>query len=255
MKLISWNVNGIRAVAKKGLAAFLRQEKPDVLCLQEIKISAAVRAQTEFDFVGYREYWHSAQRPGYSGTAFLVKDGLQGIIGVNNGIGLREFDDEGRIQTLEAEKFYLLNVYFPNANRELGRLDYKLKFNQALLKYIKRLDKKKPLIITGDYNVAYEPIDLARPKENEGQAGYTTEERGWFRKFLAAGFIDTFRVLNGDRVQYSWWSFRAGARRRNVGWRIDYFCVSSRLKKHLRRAYILDKVEGSDHAPVGLELK
>lgn len=254
MKLISWNVNGIRAVAKKGLSGFLREAKPDILCLQEIKISHAAREETEFDFAGYTEYWNPAERPGYSGTATLVRAGCKDILGVENGIGVKKFDIEGRTQVLELKNFYLLNVYFPNSNHELTRLGYKLEFNEALLKHIKRLEKKKPVVITGDYNVAHQPIDLARPKENEGSPGYTKEERNWFTKFLAAGFIDTFRILNGDKIQYSWWSFRAGARARNVGWRIDYFCTSAKLKKQLKKAYILDKVTGSDHAPVGLEI-
>ncbi len=254
MKIISWNVNGIRAVAKKGLAAFLLAAKPDILCLQEIKISDEARLKTEFDFAGYREYWNSAKRPGYSGTAVLVKENYQGIISVKNGIGLPKFDDEGRVQVIELKKFYLLNIYFPNSNHELSRLKYKSEFNQAVLKYVKKLEKKKPVIITGDYNVAHEAIDLARPKENEGNAGYTVEERSWFSSFLKAGFIDTFRHLNGDKIQYSWWSFRAGARARNIGWRIDYFCVSDKLKKQLIKAYILDKTTGSDHAPIGLEI-
>ncbi len=254
MKIISWNVNGIRAVAKKGLTGFLRIVSPDILCLQEIKISHASRAETEFDFAGYTEYFNPAERAGYSGTAILVKEGFKGILNVKNGFGIKKFDSEGRVQTLELNKFYLLNVYFPNSNQELTRLDYKLEFNEALLKYLKKLEKKKPVIITGDYNVAHEPIDLARPKENEGSAGYTKEERAWFSKFIKAGFIDTFRHLNGNKIQYSWWSFRSAARARNVGWRIDYFCVSGNLKKQLKKAYILDKTIGSDHAPIGLEI-
>ncbi len=254
MKIISWNVNGIRAVAKKGLAAFLREEKPDILCVQEIKISNASRLETEFDFASYTEYWNSAQRPGYSGTAIFIREGFKDFVSIKNGLGIAKFDDEGRVQTLELKKYYLVNIYFPNSNAELTRLDYKLEFNSALLKYLKKLEIKKPVIVTGDYNVAHEAIDLARPKENEGNAGFTNEERDWFRKFIAAGFIDTFRYLNGDKIQYSWWSFRAGARARNVGWRIDYFCVSDIIKKRLKRAYILDKQTGSDHAPVGLDI-
>jgi exodeoxyribonuclease-3 len=254
MKIISWNINGIRAVAKKGLVAFLRTEQPDILCLQEVKISDAARAQTEFDFADYTEYWNCAQRPGYSGTAILVREGLAGIKAVKNGFGLKKFDAEGRVQTLETAKFYLLNIYFPNANAELSRLPYRLEFNEALLKYVKKLELSKPVIITGDFNVAHQEIDLARPRENEGSAGFTKEERDWLSKLLKAGFIDTFRELNGAKVQYSWWSFRAAARARNVGWRIDYFCVSAKLKRTLKKAYILDQVTGSDHAPIGLEL-
>lgn len=255
MKLISWNVNGIRAAAKHGLAIFLAEEKPDILCVQEVKISDSARLKTEFDFLNYAEYWNSAKRPGYSGTAIFVKEGVPGVLNVKNGIGITKFDEEGRVQALEFKKYYLVNVYFPNSNAELSRLEYKLEFNKALLKYLKKLEKNKPVIITGDYNVAHEPIDLARPKENEGSAGFTPEERAWFSSFIKAGFIDTFRYLNGDKVQYSWWSFRMAARARNVGWRIDYFCVSDKLKKNLKKAYILDKIKGSDHAPIGLDIE
>jgi len=254
MKIISWNVNGIRAVAKKGLAVFLRTEKPDILCIQEVKISDATRAQTEFDFPGYMEYWNSAKRPGYSGTAILVREDFKEVLGVKNGLGLAKFDDEGRVQTLELKKYYLVNIYFPNSNHELSRLDYKLEFNKELLKYLKKLEKNKPIIVTGDYNVAHEEIDLARPKDNVGNAGFTAEERSWMSVFLKAGLVDTFRYLNGDKIQYSWWSFCAGARARNIGWRIDYFCVSDKLKKRIKKAYILDKTLGSDHAPIGLEI-
>jgi len=254
MKLISWNVNGIRAVASHGLTIFLREVKPDILCVQEIKISDLARLKTEFDFLNYTEYWNSAQRPGYSGTAILVKEGFRGVVGVKNGLGIAKFDDEGRVQTLELKKYYLVNVYFPNSNSELSRLNYKIEFNNSLLKYLKKLEKKKPVIITGDYNVAHEPIDLAHPKENEGNAGFTPEERAWFSSFIKAGFVDSFRYLNGAKVQYSWWSFRMAARARNIGWRIDYFCVSDKLKKNLKKAYILDKIKGSDHAPIGLEI-
>ncbi len=260
MKIISWNVNGIRAVAKKGFKDFLLSEKPDILCLQEIKISDSARLLTEFDFAGYTEYWNSAERPGYSGTAILVREGLRGARGlkviksVKNGLGLAKFDKEGRVQALEGDKFFLLNVYFPNSNHELSRLGYKLEFNEVLLKYIKKLEKSKPVIITGDFNVAHEEIDLARPKDNIGNAGFTPEERAWMTKFLKTGFIDTYREKNGQKVQYSWWSFRMNARARNIGWRIDYFCVSAKLRRSLKKAYILDKITGSDHAPIGLEI-
>ncbi len=254
MKLISWNVNGIRAVAKKGLATFLLEEKPDVLCIQEVKISDSTRAKTEFDFLGYSEYFNSAERPGYSGTAILIKEGFSDFVGIKNGLGISKFDDEGRVQVLELKKYYLVNIYFPNSRSDLSRLDYKGEFNDALLKYLKKLEKTKPVIVTGDYNVAHEEIDLARPKENISSPGFTPEERAWMTKFINSGFIDSFRHLNGDKIQYSWWSYRGGARERNVGWRIDYFCVSDKLKKHLKKAYILDKITGSDHAPVGLEI-
>jgi exodeoxyribonuclease-3 len=250
MKLISWNVNGIRAVVKKGFNRFLISEKPDILCLQEIKISADARNKEIFDFAGYQEFWHSALRPGYSGTMTLVKDGIKVL-------SERTFlaDDEGRVQILEFARFFVINVYFPNANHELSRLDFKLRFNDRLLNFLKKLEKEKPLVICGDYNVAHEPIDLFHPKENEGNAGYTAEERNWMTKFLKAGFVDTFRKQNPTRAQYSWWSFRMNARARNIGWRIDYFCVSSYLNKFVKSSFIMDKIQGSDHCPVGIELK
>jgi len=176
------------------------------------------------------------------------------VIRVVNGFGQGKFDREGRVQTLEFKKFYFLNIYFPNSNDTLGRLGYKLEFNQELTKYIKRLEKTKPVVVGGDFNVAHEEIDLARPKENDGSAGFTKEERAWLSKFLRAERIDSFRYLNGQKIQYSWWSFRAAARARNVGWRIDYLVLSAKLKKSLKKAFIIDQVPGSDHAPIGIEL-
>ncbi|MCF7860143.1 exodeoxyribonuclease III [Patescibacteria group bacterium] len=250
MKIISWNINGIRAVIKKDFNGFLKQESPDILCLQEIKIDDATRQRLHFDFPGYNVFWHGAERPGYSGTAILVKHGL--TYQVKNGLGFDNYDGEGRVQLLELETSYLLNVYFPNANQELSRLPYRLAFNEELLKFIKKLEKKKAVIITGDFNVAHQEIDLARPKENEGSAGFTKEERAWFNKLLNTGYLDSFRLLHPEKIQYSWWSFRAGARVRNVGWRIDYFVISAKLRKKISKAFILDQVQGSDHAPVGI---
>ncbi|PWB38561.1 MAG: exodeoxyribonuclease III [Parcubacteria group bacterium] len=250
LNIISWNVNGIRAVTKKGFGAFLRKYRPDILCLQEIKISESARNQTEFDFAGYQEFWHSAQRPGYSGTAFLVRDKLKVRL-----LDKFSWDNEGRIQVLDIGYFYLVNVYFPNANHELSRLGFKLEFNNKLLAYLKKWQEKKPVIVTGDFNVAHEEIDLARPKENEGNAGFTKEERRWMTEFLKQGWYDTFRELNPKKIQYSWWSFRSAARSRNIGWRIDYFCASDKLLNKIQKAYILDQVMGSDHAPVGIEIK
>lgn len=253
MKIISWNINGIRAVLKKGFNDFLAQEKPDILCLQEIKIDEKTRNDLKLEFPGYQAFWHGAERPGYSGTAILVKKGLG--CAVKNGLGNNDYDQEGRVQLLELEAAYLLNIYFPNANQELSRLPYRLSFNEELLKFIKKLEKKKAVIITGDFNVAHREIDLARPKENEGKAGFTQEERTWFDKLLKAGYLDSFRFLNPEKIQYSWWSFRAAARSRNVGWRIDYFVISAKIKKKISKAFILDSVQGSDHAPVGIELE
>lgn len=253
MKIISWNINGIRAALTKGLLKFVEQEKPDILCFQEIKIGVEALAKIEINFPGYQIFWNSARRPGYSGTATLLREGLAGVE-VSNGLGRAEYDDEGRLQVIKTKDFYLLNIYFPNANPELGRLAYKSAFNQELLGFIQKLEQEKPVIITGDFNVAHQEIDLARPKENVGSAGFTAEERAWFESLLAVGYIDSFRLFNPEKVQYSWWSFRAGARTRNVGWRIDYFVISAKLRKKIKRAFILDQVLGSDHAPVGIEI-
>ena len=254
MKIISWNVNGIRAVLKKGLLEFLIKEKPDVLCIQEIKISDEAILAAGLSFPDYQVYWHSAKRPGYSGTAVLVKNEIEGLKIVANGVGEDIFDNEGRVQVLEFSNYYLLNVYFPNANSELTRLDYKLDFNKKLLKHVKLLEKRKPVIVTGDYNVAHQEIDLARPRENVKSPGFTPQERAAMDKFIDSGFIDTFRYIHGNKVKYSWWSYRAAARERNVGWRIDYFCESDKLRKQVKKADILDMVTGSDHAPVLLQI-
>lgn len=254
---------------KKGFLDFLEKERPDILCLQEIKIAEKDIAQQEFNFSDYIEYYNSAERPGYSGTAVLVKNTsplapllikrVEGAKatgrGVINGFGFKKIDIEGRVQTLELDKYFLVNVYFPNANHELSRLDYKLEFNKELLKYLKKLEKSKPVIICGDFNVAHNEIDLARPKENIGNPGFTDEERDWMTSFLKKGFVDTFRRQYPQKIQYSWWSYRAGARDRNVGWRIDYFCISDNIKNQIKSAFILDKIKGSDHCPVGIIIK
>ncbi|HNV12838.1 MAG TPA: exodeoxyribonuclease III [bacterium] len=253
MKIISWNVNGLRAVIKKGFNDFLKKENPDILTIQEIKISQEKKDLVKFDFPNYEEFWHPAEKPGYSGTLILCKKNLD-IINKKNGLGIEKFDKEGRLQTIETKNFYLINTYFPNSNDLLSRLPYKLEFNNKVLEYLKKLEAKKPIIITGDFNVAHQEIDIARPKANEGKAGFTEEERGWMDKFLQKDFVDSFRYLNKDKVQYSWWSYRAGARSKNVGWRIDYFVVSKKIIKKIKKSYILDKVLGSDHAPIGLEI-
>ena len=255
MKIISWNVNGIRAVARKGFLDFLKKAKPDILCLQEIKISEDAILKEKFDFPGYIEYWHPAKRPGYSGTAILVKSKKLKVKSNKNGIRVKEYDIEGRVQTIEFEKFSLINVYFPHANHELTRLDYKLKFNREIFKYAKKLEKKTPVIIAGDFNVAHQEIDLARPKDNVGNPGFTDEERAWMDKFLNSGFVDTFRKLHPKKQKYSWWSYKFNARERNIGWRIDYFCTSAKMMRQVKKAFILNKILGSDHCPVGIELK
>jgi exodeoxyribonuclease-3 len=255
MKLISWNVNGIRACSKKGFADFLKKERPDVLGLQETKIAQKDIDKTEFDFADYEEFWNPAERPGYSGTAILIRRDVPWHVStIDNGIGIEEFDKEGRVQTMEFKDFYFINAYFPNANGELSRLGYKLKFNDAFLKYAKNLEKKKPVIICGDLNVAHQPIDLTNPRSNEGSAGYTAEERRGMDKFLAAGFVDTFRHFHPQKVQYSWWSYRFGAREKNIGWRIDYFLASVKIIKKVSRSFIMDRIMGSDHCPVGIEI-
>lgn len=255
MKFFSWNVNGIRAAVKKGFTAFLQTEQPDILMLQEIKIDDIRREKEKFDFKNYKEFWHPAVKPGYSGTALLVNENIKDEYKYTAGLGIEKFDREGRVQTLEFEKFYLVNIYFPHINHELTRLDFKLEFNSAVHDYVSKLNKTKPVIVGGDYNVAHNEIDLARPKDNIGNPGFTDEERKWMTKFLNSGYIDTYRFLNKKRIQYSWWGYRFNARARNIGWRLDYFCVSEKLKDKVRQAVILDKVMGSDHCPVGLEIK
>lgn len=252
---MSWNINGIRAAVKNGFTNMLLTERPDVLGLQEIKITHEARAKETFDFPGYQEYWFPAKRAGYSGTAILIKSEKLKVKNYKEGMGVEKFDEEGRVQTMEFEQFYFVNAYFPNANHELSRLKYKLDFNQSFLEYVKKLEKIKPVVLCGDFNVAHQEIDIARPKENEGNAGFTQPERADMTKFLATGLIDTFRLINKDQVQYSWWSYRFYARDRNIGWRIDYFLASAVLAKNIKRAFIQDDIFGSDHAPVGIILK
>lgn len=249
MRIISFNVNGIRAIVKKGFVDFLQKSKADILCLQEIKISHSAREKEQFDFIGYQEFWHPAEKPGYSGTAILVKDSLSAEV-----LPSLSWDKEGRVLALDIGRYYLVNIYFPNAQDDLRRLAWKMEWNDKLLVYLKKLEIKKPVIVCGDFNVAHQEIDLARPKENVGSAGFSPQERAWMDKFLSSGFKDTFRELHPQKVQYSWWSYRAAARARNVGWRIDYFCVSKNIIKKIDQAFILDQVTGSDHCPVGIEL-
>lgn len=253
MKIISWNVNGLRAILKKDFASFVAKESPDILAIQEIKISEDKIADLKFSLEGYENLWHPAQRPGYSGTLILSKKNLT-IISKKNGLGIKKFDQEGRFQAVETNDFFFINTYFPNSNDILSRLPYKLEFNKEVLKYLKKLEKIKPIIIAGDFNVAHQEIDIARPQANEGQAGFTRQERDGMSTFIKNNFIDSFRHLNPNKIQYSWWTYRAGARQRNVGWRIDYFLVSKKIIDKIKKAYILDKVLGSDHAPIGIEI-
>lgn len=251
MKLISWNVNGIRAVLGKGLAQFVADEQPDILCLQETK---ANQEQVDMGWLGddYHQFWNSAEKKGYSGTAIFSR---RKPLGVSYGMGEEKFDNEGRVISLEFRSYYVVTVYTPNSQNELRRLDYRMEWDAAFLEHLKRLEENKPVIFCGDLNVAHKEIDLARPKANRKNAGFTDEERAGFDRLVEAGFVDTFREFDDGPENYSWWSYRAGARGKNIGWRIDYWCVSAALRKKLKGASILADVMGSDHCPVQLELK
>ena len=249
MKFISWNVNGFRACLCKGFEEFFKSSDADFFCIQETKMQPG---QATFDAPGYYQYWYSAEKKGYSGTAIFTKHEPKSV---QYGLGIEEHDKEGRAITLEYEDFYLLCVYTPNAQRELARLGYRMSWEDALRDYMKELDSKKPVIYCGDLNVAHEEIDLKNPKTNHFSAGFSDEERGKFTQLLEAGFTDTFRKLYPEKVQYSWWSYMYHAREKNVGWRIDYFVVSNRIFEKVKDSFILNDVFGSDHCPVGIELE
>ena len=248
MKLISWNVNGLRACMNKGFEDFLRTSEADAFCLQETKMQ---REQADFVFDGYEEYWNSAEKKGYSGTAIFSKNAP---LNVTYGIGIEEHDKEGRVITAEYESFYLVTVYTPNSQRELARLDYRMVWEDVFRDYLLKLDEKKPVIVCGDLNVAAEEIDLKNPKTNRKNAGFTDEERAKFRELKAAGFVDTFRHLHPEEVKYSWWSYMFRAREKNAGWRIDYFVVSERIADKVKAAEIHTEILGSDHCPVSIEI-
>lgn len=250
MKLISWNVNGLRACVKKGFEDFFKEADADIFCVQETKLQ---EGQIDFAPEGYECYWNYAEKKGYSGTAVFTK---KHPIKVWNGIGIEEHDQEGRVITLEFEDFYFITVYTPNSQSELKRLDYRMKWESDFLSYLKKLEERKPVVFCGDLNVAHTEIDLKNPKTNRKNAGFTDEERQKFTELLEAGFIDTFRYFYPDKEGiYSWWSYRFKAREKNAGWRIDYFCVSEGLKDRLKGAKILTDVYGSDHCPVVLEME
>jgi exodeoxyribonuclease III len=253
MKLVSWNVNGIRSALGKTLAEFIASSDADVYAFQETKAERSQVESLTFPPRGYHAYWNSAEKKGYSGTLVLSKDKP---LSVSYGLGLPDHDKEGRVITCEFADFVLVNVYTPNAKNDLARLKYRHdEWDPAFLSYVSKLETTKPVVICGDLNVAHEPIDLARAKENEGSAGYTPEEREGFGNYLAAGFVDTFRFLHpAEEGRYSWWSFRANARASNVGWRIDYFLASRSLAARVKSASILPEVTGSDHCPVVLEI-
>lgn len=250
MKLISWNVNGIRACVQKGFLDFFKEADADIFCIQESKMQ---EGQLELELPGYHQYWNYAERKGYSGTAIFTK---QEPLSVVYGMGIEEHDKEGRVITLEFEDFYFVTVYTPNSQNELARLEYRMQWETDFLIYLKKLEEKKSVIFCGDLNVAHKEIDLKNPKTNRKNAGFTDEERGKFAELLQAGFIDTFRYFYPDQEGiYSWWSYRFSARAKNAGWRIDYFIVSEGLKDRLVDAKILTEVLGSDHCPVELDIK
>lgn len=250
MKLISWNVNGIRACVQKGFLDFFNEIDADIFCIQESKMQ---EGQLDLKLEGYHQYWNYAEKKGYSGTAVFTK---KEPLSVYYGMGIEEHDHEGRVITLEFEDFYLVTVYTPNSQDGLKRLDYRMQWETDFLAYLKKLEEKKGVIFCGDLNVAHKEIDLKNPKTNRKNAGFTDEERAKFAEMLEAGFIDTFRLFYPDMENiYSWWSYRFSAREKNAGWRIDYFCVSECLKDRLEDAKILTDIFGSDHCPVELDLK
>lgn len=252
MELISWNVNGIRACINKGMLDWIVKRDPDIFCVQETK---AQPEQVLMNLPSYNFHWSSAEKKGYSGVLTLSKEKP---LSVSSEFGIKKFDDEGRFLQLEYDGFYLINLYFPNAQRELKRLDFKLEFNEELLKYVENLRKKnteKGIILCGDFNVAHKEIDLKNPKTNMKNAGFSPEERASFTKFLESGYLDTFREFDQSPDKYTWWTYRSNARARNIGWRIDYFVINQDFRKNLNSAFILQDVMGSDHCPVGITIE
>ncbi len=249
MKLVSWNVNGIRAVLTKGFEDFFKNVNADIFCIQETKCQ---EGQVELEFEGYQSFWNSAEKKGYSGTAIFTKIKP---LAVKFGIGIEEHDKEGRVITLEFKDFYMVNIYTPNSKRELERLDYRQIWEDEIRKYLLKLNRTKPVIMCGDLNVAHKEIDLKNPKTNTHNAGFTIEERNKMTELLNSGFIDTFRYLYPDKTDcYTWWSYMRKAREKNVGWRIDYFIVSDSIKDKIKEANIYQEIMGSDHCPIGLEI-
>ena len=253
MKIISFNVNGIRAIMQKSFADDMRSVNADIICLQETKATVEQVKEAVAELGDYHVYANEAEKKGYSGTAILTKNNP---IAVTYYIGIVDHDNEGRVTCAEFEEFYLVTVYVPNSGSELLRLNYRQTWDQDFLKYMQKLEAVKPVIVCGDFNVAHKAIDLARPKQNYNKAaGYMQEEIDGMDAFSANGFIDTFRAIRGEEVKYSWWSYRAGAREKNVGWRIDYFLVSESFLPRVKDSFILNEIKGSDHCPVGIEIK
>ncbi len=252
-KILSWNVNGLRAAYKKGFLDWFNSEKPDIMCLQETKAMKEQLAPELQEIKGYHSYFSSAEKKGYSGVAIYSKEKP---IEVKNGIGIEKFDSEGRFLIAEYENFMLFNIYYPNGKARAERLQYKMDFYDAFLKYVNKLKKAgKNIVVCGDVNTAHKEIDLARPKQNEKTSGFLPEEREWIDKFLDHGYLDTFRMFNDEPEKYTWWDMVTRARDRNVGWRIDYFFASESIKKNIDSAFIMADVMGSDHCPIGITLK
>jgi len=253
MRLISWNVNGIRAIQKKGFIEWLHKESPDVLCLQETKGHPEQLNDELLKPNGYQTFWSAAEKKGYSGTAIFTKSKPKSV---DEGLGVKKFDTEGRTLAADYGQFVLFNIYFPNGSSGNKRVPFKMEFYDAFLKKANQLKKNgKKIIVCGDVNTAHTEIDLARPKQNEKNTGFLPEEREWVSKFIKNGYVDTFRHLQKDGGHYTWWDYKTGARARNIGWRIDYFFVSENLLPKIKKAFILDEVMGSDHCPVGIELE
>ena len=251
MKIISWNVNGIRAVLKKNFMEFMNEHNPDIICLQETKAS---EEQVDLKLENYPyKYWNSAVKKGYSGTAIFSK---YAPVSVENDLKIEKHDMEGRVITFELNNYYLITVYTPNSKRDLSRLNYRNKeWDVDFLNYLKKLEEKKPVVFCGDLNVAHNEIDLKNPKTNKKNAGFTLEEREGFNNLVDSGFVDTFRIFNSEEGHYTWWSYMFNARARNIGWRIDYFCASNIIKNKITKSIILPEVLGSDHAPILIEIK
>ena len=253
MRILSWNVNGIRAAYKKGILDWLKEEDPDILCIQETKAHPDQLSDDLKKPGGYESYFSSAEKKGYSGVAIYTK---QKPKKVEHGFGIKKFDSEGRILVAEYPKFVLMSIYYPNGKASAERLKYKMEFYDAFLKFTNKLKKQgKNIIVCGDVNTAHKEIDIARPKENEKISGFLPEERAWIDKFLSNGYLDTFRMFNNEPDNYTWWDQITRARDRNVGWRIDYFYVNEEFKKNVKNAFILADVMGSDHCPIGIEIK
>jgi exodeoxyribonuclease III len=248
MEIVSWNVCGINACIKKGLTQFMQNQDADVYCFQEVK--ATEEKMPKFLLLGYQGFHSIAGKKGYSGVSIYTKVKPISI----QYMGIEEFDREGRVIVAEFEKFFLVNVYFPNSSRDLSRLPFKLKFNDEFVKLCKKLEKSKPVVACADFNVAHQDIDIRNVKENEGNAGFTKEERAWFGSFLEQGYLDTFREFTKEPNHYTWWSYMGNVRARNIGWRIDYFVISKGLRKDLKRSIILNEVMGSDHCPILVEM-